>query len=95
VNVAGLTADFVRAVPEDKWDFTPARRKGLIAHRYRIGSAMASRRFVSNCVMSFAFAVSTSRVDDKKVDWTRKHDHYDGLSGHSKAANEGHLKTGQ
>lgn len=31
----GLTADFVRAVPEDKWDFA--------AHQHRIGLATASR----------------------------------------------------
>jgi hypothetical protein len=39
----GLTADFVRAVPEDKWDFTPdpPGRSGRAPAPHRIGDGFA------------------------------------------------------
>jgi uncharacterized damage-inducible protein DinB len=59
-----LTADFVRAVPEDKWDF-------------RIGAGFAPfskqlRHVV--CVRG----VYNAALAAGKVDWTRKHQHYAG-----------------
>jgi DinB family len=75
----GLTADFVRAVPEDKWDFTPdpPGRSGRARAAHRIGEGFAPfckqvRHVV--CVRGVYNAALASR----KVDWTRKHEHYDG-----------------
>ncbi len=75
----GLTVDFVRAVPEDKWDFTPdppeksdcapvPRRIG-----YRFAPFCKQLRHVV-CVRG----VYNAALATKKVDWTRKHDHYAG-----------------
>src|SRR5688572_6372491 len=75
----GLTTDFVRTVPEDKWDFTPDPPEPL--HRRpapgRIGDGFAPfckqvRHVV--CVRGVYNAALTTR----KVDWTRKHEHYAG-----------------
>jgi hypothetical protein len=75
----GLTTDFVRAVPEDKWDFTPdpPGRSGRPPAPHRIGEGFAPfckqvRHIV--CVRGVYNAALASRT----VDWTRKHDHYDG-----------------
>lgn len=75
----GLTVDFVRAVPDDKWDFTPAppgesRRPAAL---YRIGHGFAPfskqlRHVV--CVRG----VYNAALATRKVDWKRKHDHYSG-----------------
>jgi hypothetical protein len=74
-----LTADFVRAVPEDKWDFAPdppgGSRRASVPHR--IGDAFAPfckqlRHVV--CVRG----VYTAALATGKVDWTRKHEHYGG-----------------
>jgi hypothetical protein len=75
-----LTGDFVRAVPEDKWDFTPdppGRSGRASAAPYRIGDGFAPfckqlRHVV--CVRGvYSAALATG-----KVDWTRKHEHYVG-----------------
>jgi hypothetical protein len=71
-----LTTDFVRAVPEDKWNFTPDPL-GRVAAPHRIGSGFAPfckqvRHIV--CVRGVYNAALAAR----KVDWARKHDHYDG-----------------
>jgi hypothetical protein len=75
----GLTADFVRAVPEDRWDFTPdpAGKSGRAAAPQRIGHGFAPfckqlRHVV--CVRG----VYNAALATRKVDWTRKHDHYVG-----------------
>lgn len=73
-----LTADFVHAVPEDKWDFTPdppGTGRGPAA--YRIGDGFAPfckqlRNVV--CVRG----VYNNALATAKVDWTRKHEHYVG-----------------
>lgn len=74
-----LTADFVRAVPENKWDFTPdpPGKPGRTATTYRIGQGFAPfckqlRHIV--CVRG----VYNAALATRKVDWTRKHDHYVG-----------------
>jgi hypothetical protein len=53
------TADFVRAVPEDKWDFTPdpPGKFGRAPAPHRIGEGFAP--FCSNCGTSSVCAVST------------------------------------
>src|SRR5271155_6120391 len=74
-----LTADFVRAVPEDKWDFTPnpAGKSGRAPAPHRIGDGFAPfckqlRHVV--CVRGvYAAALAT-----KKVDWSRRHEYYAG-----------------
>ena len=74
-----LTSDFVRAVPEDKWDFTPDApgKPGRIPSPRRIGDGFAPfckqvRHVV--CVRG----VYNSALTARKVDWTRKHEHYSG-----------------
>jgi DinB superfamily len=75
----GLTADFVRAVPEGKWDFTPDPRgkSDRPPAPQRIGDGFAPfskqlRHVV--CVRGvYNAALATGRVD-----WTRKHEHYAG-----------------
>jgi DinB superfamily len=74
-----LTADFVRAVPDDKWDFTPdpPGRSGRVRAPHRIGDGFAPfckqlRHVV--CVRGVYNAALTT----KRVDWTRKHEHYFG-----------------
>ena len=73
-----LTVDFVRAVPDDKWDFTPdPRRSGRAPAPRRIGNGFAPfskqlRHLV--CVRG----VYNDALLTRKVDWSRKHDHYAG-----------------
>jgi hypothetical protein len=74
-----LTADFVRAVPEDKWEFTPdpPGKSGRAPAPHRIGDGFAPfckqlRHVV--CVRG----VYTAALATRKVDWTRKHEHYVG-----------------
>ncbi|MFZ0272067.1 MAG: DinB family protein [Acidobacteriaceae bacterium] len=74
-----LTADFVRVVPEDKWDFTPdpPGKSGRAPAPHRIGDGFAPfckqlRHVV--CVRG----VYTAALATRKVDWTRKHEHYVG-----------------
>ena len=59
-----LTADFVRAVPEDKWELTPNARFGPFCEQVR--------HVV--CVRG----VYTAALATGKVDWTRKREHYTG-----------------
>jgi DinB superfamily len=73
----GLTADFVGAVPEDKWDFTPdpPGKSGLVPAPHRIGDDFAPfckqlRHVV--CVRG----VCNVALATRKVDWMRKHEHY-------------------
>jgi len=74
-----LTVDFVRAVPDNKWHFTPdgPGRSGRVPASDRIGSGFAPfckqlRHLV--CVRG----VYNNALATRKVDWTKKHDHYDG-----------------
>src|SRR5215470_6321644 len=74
-----LTADFARAVPEDKWEFTPdpAGKPGRVPAAQRIGDGFAPfckqlRHVV--CVRG----VYNEALATRKVDWTRKHEHYAG-----------------
>jgi uncharacterized damage-inducible protein DinB len=74
-----LTVDFVRAVPDDKWDFTPdpPGKRGRARAPHRIGDGFAPfckqlRHVV--CVRG----VYTAALAAGKVDWTRKHEHYAG-----------------
>jgi hypothetical protein len=68
-----LTADFVRAVPEDKWDFTPdpPGKSGRAPAPHRIGDGFAPfckqlRHVV--CVRG----VYNAELATRKVDWTRR-----------------------
>lgn len=74
-----LTTDFVRAVPEDKWDFTPdlAGQSGHAPAPRCMGHRLAPfckqlRHVV--CVRGVYNAALAAR----KVNWERKHDHYTG-----------------
>ena len=60
-----LTADFARAVPDDKWDFTPDRRFAPFSKQLR---HVVCVRGVYNAALA-----------TRKVDWSRKHEHYAGL----------------
>src|SRR5918992_558584 len=74
-----LTTDFVRAVPDDKWDFTPdpPGTSGRATAPHRIGDGFAPfckqlRHVV--CVRG----VYNAALHTRRVDWTRKHEHYAG-----------------
>jgi hypothetical protein len=74
-----LTADFVRAVPDDKLDFTPdppgKSRRAPAPHRVGEGFApfcKQLRHVVCVC------GVYNAALAARKVDWTRKHHHYVG-----------------
>ena len=74
-----LTVDFVRAVPEDKWAFTPdpPGKFGRAPASNRIGDGFAPfckqlRHVV--CVRG----VYNAALATRQVDWTKKHEHYDG-----------------
>jgi hypothetical protein len=74
-----LTVDFVCAVPADKWDFTPdpCGKSGRRPAPHRIGDGFAPfckqlRHVV--CVRG----VYNAALATRKVDWTRKHEHYVG-----------------
>jgi uncharacterized damage-inducible protein DinB len=60
-----LTADFVRAVPDDKWDFTPDGA-GFAPFCKQLRHVVCVR------------GVYNDALATKKVDWTRKHRHYAG-----------------
>jgi hypothetical protein len=57
-----LTADFVRAVPDGKWNFTPDSRFAPFSKQLR--HVVCAR------------GVYTADLATGKVDWTRKHEHY-------------------
>ena len=74
-----LTADFVRAVPEDKWDFTPdpPGKSGREPVPHRIGDGFGPfckqlRHVV--CVRG----VYNAALATGEVDWPRKHEYYGG-----------------
>jgi hypothetical protein len=74
-----LTVDFARAVPDDKWDFTPAppgqSGRTLIPHRIGDGFAPFCKQLRHViCVRG----VYNAALATKRVDWTRKHEHYVG-----------------
>jgi len=74
-----MTVDFVRAVPEDKWDFTPdppgSSTRSPAPNRIGRGFAPFSKQLRHVvCVRGVYHAALVTR----KVDWTRKHEHYDG-----------------
>ncbi len=73
-----LTADFVRAVPKEKWDFTPdlpGNGRALAPHRIGDGFAPFCKQLRHVvCVRG----VYTAALATRKVDWTRKHEHYAG-----------------
>src|ERR1700761_3007631 len=74
-----LTADFVRAVPDDKWDFTPdpPGKAGHAPAPDRLGDGFApfckQLRHVI-CVRG----VYNAALATKRVDWKRKNDYYTG-----------------
>ena len=74
-----MTVDFVEAVPEDRWDFSPdpPGKPGRAPIAHRIGDGFAPfckqvRHVV--CVRG----VYNDALVTKAVDWARKHDHYSG-----------------
>ena len=77
--IHGLTADFVRAVPDDKWTFTPdpPGRSGRAPVPHRIGDGFAPFcKQVRHIVC--ARGVFNAALATRRVDWTRKHEHYAG-----------------
>ena len=62
-----LTVNFVRAVPDDKWDFTPDRAGDGFAPFCKQFRHVVCARGVYNAALA-----------TRKVDWTRKHEHYAG-----------------
>jgi uncharacterized damage-inducible protein DinB len=74
-----LTADFARAVPDDKWNFTPAPsgKPGRAPAPHRIGDGFAPFSKQLRHVVC-ARGVYTAALAARKVDWTRKHQHYAG-----------------
>ncbi|HEX3645439.1 MAG TPA: DinB family protein, partial [Vicinamibacterales bacterium] len=60
----GLTTDFVRAVPDDKWEFTPG-----------VGFAPFCKQLRH---LVCARGVYNAALASRKVDWARRHEHYAG-----------------
>ena len=75
----GLTVDFVRAVPDEHWEFTPdpPRRSGRAPAPHRIGDGFAPFCKQLRHVV-YVRGVYNDALVSKRVDWTRKHDHYRG-----------------
>jgi len=74
-----LTADFVRAIPEDKWDFTPdppgKSPRAPVPHRIGDGfGPFCKQVWHVVCVRG----VYNAALATGKVDWPRKHEHYGG-----------------
>ena len=74
-----LTADFVRAVPEDRWNFTPdppgKTARAPTPHRIGYGFAPFCKQLRHVvCVRG----VYNAALATRRVDWRRKHDHYGG-----------------
>ena len=74
-----LTADFVRAVPDDKWDFTPdpPAQSGRVLAPQRTGDGFAPFCKQLRHVICVRGVYNTA-LATKKVDWARKHEHYVG-----------------
>ena len=74
-----LTVDFVRAVPDDKWDFTPdpAARSSPAAAPHRIGDGFAAFAKQLRHVICVR-GVYNDALITRRVDWARKHDQYGG-----------------
>jgi hypothetical protein len=60
----GLTTDFVRVVPDDKWEFTPGGGFAPFCKQLR---HLVCARGVYNAALA-----------TRKVDWARRHEHYVG-----------------
>jgi DinB superfamily len=74
-----LTVDFVRAVPEDWWAFTPDRA----GHAGRTAAPLRpARGFAPYCKqlrhVVCVRGVYNAALASGKVDWTRRHEHYTG-----------------
>ena len=74
-----MTVDFVRTVPDDKWDFTPdppgSSSRSPAPHRMGRGFAPFSKQLRHVvCVRG----VYNAALATRKVDWTRKHEQYHG-----------------
>ena len=67
-----LTADFVRAVPDDKWDFTPdpPGKPGRASAPHRIGDGFAPFCKQLRHVVCLS-GVYTAALATRKVDWMR------------------------
>jgi hypothetical protein len=70
-----MTTDFVSAVPEDRWDFTPVPRSEAAPGRLGRGFAPFSKQLRHVvCVRGvYNDALRTGRID-----WSRSHSHYTG-----------------
>ena len=75
----GLTTDFVRAVPEDKWDFTPdpPGKSWRAPALHRIGDGFAPFCKQLRHVVC-ARGVYNAALATKKLDWARRHEYYVG-----------------
>lgn len=77
--IHGLTVDFVRAVPEDRWDFTPdppeESKRPQAPHRIGDGFAPFCKQLRH---VVCARGVYIAALAKGKVDWARKHEHYSG-----------------
>jgi hypothetical protein len=74
-----LTGDFARAVPEDKWDFTPdpPGKPARAAVPHRIGDGFAPFCKQLRHVVC-ARGVYNVALATKKLDWARKREYYVG-----------------
>src|SRR5262245_48549175 len=74
-----LTVDFVRAVPEDKWEFTPdppgPSSRPRAPHRIGLGFAPFCKQLRHLICLR---GVYNAALATRRVDWTRKHNHYAG-----------------
>ena len=74
-----LTADFARAVPEDKWDFTPdppgKPGRAAIPHRIGVGFAPFCKQLRH---VVCARGVYNAALATKKLAWAPRHEYYVG-----------------
>lgn len=74
-----LTVDFIRVVPDARWDYTPdpPGRAGQPKSDHRIGRGFAPfRKQVRHLVC--VRGVYNDALRNRWVDWARKHDHHTG-----------------
>jgi hypothetical protein len=73
-----LTVDFVQAVPDDRWDFTPAPPESArppVPGRIGAGFAPFSKQLRH---LVCARGVYNAALSTGAVDWATRHDHYSG-----------------
>jgi uncharacterized damage-inducible protein DinB len=70
-----MTADFVAAVPDDKWEYTPLSAGPSVAMRHGEGFAPFNKQLRHVICVRGVYAEALTA---QRADFSRKHSHYDG-----------------